>query len=551
MKSLHLGAFHFFKPSTMKKLLFPVLLLVAAVSIAQNKKPNIVFIMADDMGFSDIGSYGAEIQTPNLDKLAGAGVRLKQFYNTGRCCPTRASLLTGQYSHNVGMGYMTGFDQETPGYLGDLNKQNMTIAEALKMAGYSSYMAGKWHVSSNTKPKGPQDNWPLQRGFDRYFGTLMGSGSYFKPKTLMSGNAPVKPEQGFYLTDAISDSASKFIKDHIVQKNNAPFFLYVAYTAPHWPLHAKEQDIEKYSKLYQQGWDSLRLKRYKKQIQLGVLDPSYALSPREDSVPAWKDIPASEKAIWVKRMAIYAAQVDCMDQGIGKIISTLKENKVLENTMVVFVSDNGGCAEYTSTMDNSIEKLGTDESYESYRGAWANLSNTPFRLYKTRLHEGGIHAPCIISWPGHTPKPGAVLENAPVHIIDMMPSFLEMAGVEYPNQFNHNNLNPINGRSFLPILQNKQQADRVLYWEHQANRAIRIQDWKLVSKSSEEPPYIGNWELYDLKKDRTEKFDLALKYPEKVKELEAIWNKWANANHVFPLIGSDLPKRGQQFKRVF
>jgi len=535
----------------MKRLALLVLLFAIPFIVnAQQTKPNIIFIMADDMGFSDIGSYGSEILTPNIDRLADKGVRLKQFYNTGRCCPTRASLLTGLYSHNAGMGYMTGFDQGVPGYKGDLNKNNITIAEALKHAGYSSFMCGKWHVCSNIRPKGSQENWPQQRGFERYFGTLNGSGSFFTPKTLTSGNSLLKASKDFYYTDAISDSASTFISDHASKKDKSPFFLYVAYTAPHWPLHAKEKDIEKYIKVYEKGWDVLRKERYKKQLDLGVIDKSFKLSNRDDSIPSWASIPTSERAIWVKRMATYAAQIDCMDQGIGRITETLNKNNLTQNTMIVFMSDNGGCAEYKSTMDPGIDKLGSDESFESYRGNWANLSNTPFRLYKTRVHEGGIHTPFIVSWPGHTAKNGSIIDNEPAHIIDLMPTFLAAAGATYPLTNKGNKIHPFNGQSLLSVFKGEKMPERALYWEHQANRAIRVQDWKMVSKSTEIAPYIGEWELYNLKNDKTELNDLSKQYPEKVKELEKMWTKWANENNVFPINGTDLTLRRTQFERT-
>lgn len=501
--------------------------------------------MADDMGFSDVGCYGSEISTPNIDRLAENGLRFKQFYNTGRCCPTRASLLTGLYSHNAGMGYMTGYDQNVPGYRGDLNRNCVTVAEALKPAGYKSYVSGKWHVCSNIKPNGSQENWPLQRGFDGYYGILQGSGSYFTPKTLTSGNTRINAGNEYYLTDAITDSAVEFIE----KEKKQPFFLYVAYTAPHWPLHAKEADIKKYMKLYEQGWDKLREERFKKQLKLGILDKSTKLSSRDDSVPAWKDIPQKDRALWVKRMAIYAAQIDCMDQGIGRISETLKKNGLTDNTMVIFLADNGGCAEYVSRSAVTLDKLGTDESFESYRGSWANLSNTPFRLYKTRVHEGGIHTPFIVSWPGHIASKGSVIENKPAHVIDLMPTFLAAAGAEYPSAYMGKKIHGVNGVSLLPVFEGKGIADRILYWEHEGNRAIRVKDWKMVSKSSEKKPYVGPWELYNLAEDKTELNDLASKYPAKVKEMEALWTRWAKENNVFPINGTDMGTRGKMFKR--
>lgn len=538
----------------MKKLsaLIVSLCCLASTAIyAQSQKPNIVVILADDMGFSDVGCYGSEISTPNIDQLANSGVRLKQFYNTGRCCPTRASLLTGLDSHNAGMGYMTGYNQHTDGYLGDLNKNCVTIAEALKADGYKSYMSGKWHVCSNIKPTGDQSNWPMQRGFDRYFGILQGSGSYFTPKTLTTGNKLIKAKPGFYLTDAIADSASKFIGQHAADNNKSPFFLYVAFTAPHWPLHAKQSDIDKYMKLYEQGWDKLRAQRFQKQQRLGIIDKGVTMSPRQDSVMAWDKIPAADKALWVKRMAIYAAQVDCLDQGIGRVLAALKKAGLDNNTMVMFMADNGACAEMTDrkNTDRSYAALGTDASFQSYRGNWANLSNTPFRLYKTRVHEGGIHAPFIIRWPGHTVAAGSVLNNAPIHMIDLLPTFLAAAGAQYPKTYNGHTIHPVDGINVAAVFKGDAIPDRVLYWEHEGNMAVRMKDWKLVSKSSNKKPYQGPWELYDLSTDKTELHDLSAKYPARVKQMADMWNKWASANNVLPVNGTDMGQRGKMFGR--
>lgn len=501
------------------------------------------------MGFSDIGCYGSEISTPNIDRLAENGVRLKQFYNTGRCCPTRASLLTGLYPHNTGLGYMTGYDQKVPGYIGELNKNCVTIPEVLQSAGYTSYASGKWHVCSNIKPKGSKENWPLQRGFDGYFGILQGSGNYFTPKTLTTGNKLIEGGKDFYLTDAIADSASAFINSQASSKDKKPFFLYVAYTAPHWPLQAKEADIKKYMKIYEQGWDKLREQRYQKQVKMGIIDKSVKLSERDKEIPAWRDIPEIEKPLWVKRMAIYAAQVDCMDQGVGRIMETLKKNGLTDNTMVIFMSDNGGCDETVSRSEVTLDQLGTKESFESYRTNWANLSNTPFKLYKAFVHEGGTHTPFIISWPGHTAQKGSILNNPPAHVIDLMPTFLEVAGAKYPSTYKGNKINQLDGVSLLQIIKGNKLTERTLYWEHEANRAIRIGDWKLVSRGSEEEPYVGKWELYNLSNDKTEQNDLAGQYPEKVKELEAMWMKWAAANNVLPVNGTNMTKRGKLFER--
>ncbi|MGE6221286.1 arylsulfatase [Nubsella zeaxanthinifaciens] len=530
----------------MKKVFLALLMLAFGSAKAQNK-PNIVVVLADDMGYSDLSCYGSEIKTPNIDAIAKSGVRLKQFYNTGRCCPTRASLLTGQYAHNTGLGFMTGFDQNSYGYRGEINKNCVTIAEALKPAGYKSYASGKWHVCANIKPKGDKNNWPLQRGFDGYFGILQGSASYFTPKTLTSGNKPLKIEQGFYLTDAIADSAVHFISQQNTKKS--PFFLYVAYTAPHWPLHAKEADVKKYMSVYEKGWDKLREERYERQKKHGLVGDDIKLSPK-DTIPSWDNIPVKDRAMWVKRMAIYAAQVDCMDKGVGRITDMLKKKGLYDNTIVVFMSDNGACAEYLSRSTPALETIGTDDSYESYRGYWANLSNTPYKEYKTRSYEGGIKTSFIVSWPNQIKNTGVILNNnQPAHVIDLMPTFLSVAGVKYPTIYNGNTINKVNGQDILPLLMGKTIPQRTLYWEHEGNMAILDNQWKLVSKSTEELPYQGAWELYNLKNDGSELNNLASKNPQKVKELEAKWIAWAKANNVYPINGTSMKKRGETFAR--
>jgi arylsulfatase len=302
-------------------------------------------------------------------------------------------------------------------------------------------------------------------------------------------------------------------------------------------------------KLYEQGWDKLRDERYKKQLKLGIVDASMKLSPRNDTVPAWKDIPAAERPRWVKRMAIYAAQVDCLDQGVGRITDALKQSGLSDNTMVIFLADNGGCAEDADRGKATLEELGSDKSFESYKGNWANLSNTPFRLYKTRVHEGGIHTPFIVSWPGHTAKAGSVLENSPAHVIDLLPTFLAASGAKYPSTFKGQSIHPVDGVSILPAIKGEKLPDRTLYWEHEGNRAIRVKNWKMVSKSSEKAPYIGPWELYDLTTDKSEVNNLAAKNPAKVKELDAMYDKWAKANNVYPIYGTNMGQRGKMFPR--
>jgi len=538
------------------------------------KRPNIVLIMSDDMGFSDIGCYGGEINTPNLDKLAANGLRFTQFYNTARCCPTRASLMSGLYQHQAGVGHMMG-DRGYEGYRGDLSNRCVTIAEVLKSAGYGTYMAGKWHLTPHTRPGTSQHNWPCQRGFDRFFGTIHGAGSYYDPNSLALDNKLIVPWKDFYYTDAISDYASKFIREH---KGDNPFFLYVAFTAAHWPMHAKPEDIAKYKGRYSKGWDALRRERHERMKKMGLVDPKWPLTPRDPGVPAWEDEPM--KAWNERRMEVYAAMVDCMDQGIGRIVKTLKEKGQLDNTLIFFLQDNGGCAEeYGSrgpvkpdpSKPVELKPMGADElqlnmqpkvtrdgrpvrtgkgvmpgpadTYIAYGKGWANASNTPFRLYKHWVHEGGISTPLIVHWPARV-RAGGQLRTQPGHLIDIMATSVDVSGAEYPTEYRGNRIIPMQGRSLVPAFDNKPiQRDEGLFWEHEGNRAVRKGDWKLVSR------YPGKWELYNMKQDRTEMNDLFEKRPEIAKELVKLYNDWAGRSFVVEwsqLTGRRKKKQGSR-----
>ncbi|MDE3253799.1 MAG: arylsulfatase, partial [Bacteroidota bacterium] len=399
-------------------------------------RPNIIYIMADDMGYSDIGCYGGEVHTPNLDQLAANGIKLRSFYNNARCCPTRASLLTGEYPHTVGMGNMvTGANANvTPGpYQGYLDNRYPTIAEDLKKAGYQTLMAGKWHVGENPA------YWPRKRGFDHYFGLISGANSYFEiiPQekgkrhvVLEDADYPI-PQDGFYMTDAFTDYAIEFLNENKSGNEPKPFFLYLAYTAPHFPIQAYEADISKYEDRYLEGWDRIREKRYQRMLQMGVIDNKYKLSPRPDDIPAWNTLKEADKKTWARKMAVYAAMIDRMDQNIGKLIQTLKKNGQYENTLIVFISDNGGCAENVDNrhFNDPTKKIGERGSYLTYDVPWANVSNTPFRKYKRFMHEGGMISPCILQWPARIkPKPG--YQEGIGHVIDLLPTSLELAGVQ-------------------------------------------------------------------------------------------------------------------------
>jgi arylsulfatase len=535
-------------------------------------RPNLIVIMCDDVGYSDLGCFGGEIHTPTLDSLASGGVRFTQFYNTARCCPTRAALLTGLYAHQAGIGHMVDDWSTKVGeaYAGDLSKRAVTIAEAVKSAGYRTYMAGKWHVTKKTKPEndGDKHNWPLQRGFDRFYGTIHGAGSFYDPNTLVRDNSflspyadPEYPRKEYYYTDAINDHAARFVTEHQQQHAGQPFFMYLAHTAAHWPMHAKESDIAKYRGKYDAGYDAIRSARLAKMKQLGLIDPRWEITPQAGD---WSKV---ENQPWeISCMEVYAAMLDCMDQGLGRLVATLKQNGQYENTLILFLQDNGGCAEgmgrkgpFVARADkptlpplakdylqpDMIPKQtrdgypvrqgvgvmpGPSDTYIGYGQAWANVSNTPFREYKHWEHEGGISTPLIAHWPaGIPPVRHNQLEPQPAHLIDLMATCVDLAGAQYPTEFNGHPIQPMEGVSLLPAFSglplNRPQP---IFWEHEGNRALRRDHWKLVSK------HPGPWELYNMAADRTEMHNLAATQPDRVKEMSAQWDAWARRVGVMP-----------------
>ena len=517
-------------------------------------QPNIILILADDLGYSDIGCFGSEIATPNLDRLAETGARFSQMYSFARCCPSRAALLTGLNPHQAGVGHMVE-NRGTRAYQGYLRDDAVTIAEVLKGAGYSTLMSGKWHVGGALSAREPE-SWqpgapgfptPLDRGFDRFYGTLAGAGSFYFPHALMQDGAFIDdfPED-FYYTDAISDKAAEMIAE--VHGSGAPFFLHVAYTAPHWPLHAPPAAIAKYEGSYRQGWDVLRQQRHETLNSLGILDPVWALSPRDAAAPPWQ---AAAHSDWEDlRMATYAAMIDRMDQGIGRIIAQLEALDILQDTLIIFLSDNGGCAEYLAEdgwINSYVPDLpdgrrvqignrvgmrpGTADTYMSYDLPWANTSNAPFRLYKHWVHEGGISSPCILHYPQRITAPLTI--HSPLQFIDILPTFADAAGADYPAEYRGNAIQPAEGESFLPALEGRDwQRQQPLYWEHEGNRALRRGDWKLVSK------FPGDWELYNLLEDRTELRDRSESEPQRVRALSQLYQQWAERCEVrsWPLV---------------
>lgn len=496
----------------------------------KGSKPNILLIMADDMGFSDLGCYGSEINTPNIDRLAYEGMRFTQFYNAARCCPTRASLLTGLYPHQVGMGGMVVKEKgqnPTGAYQGYLNENCVTIAEVLKKAGYRTLMSGKWHVGEF------HPVWPVDRGFDRYWGLISGAANYFnvsrtknhQPIRIMAkDNEEIPlPTEDFYMTDAITENAVKMLNEN----ENKPFFQYVAYTAPHWPLHALREDIEKYRGKYKNGWHHLRSQRYQNMIKMGIISKDWKLSPRDDGTMNWDEVP--DQDLMDLKMAIYAAQIDRMDQGIGKILNTLERQGRLDNTLILFLSDNGACAESgplgRDFWNNGVTPGGED-SYQSYGQSWSNTSNTPFRLHKHWTHEGGISTPLIVHWP-EVIKKGGQLTDQPGHIIDIMATCVDVAKTSYPSVFHGNKIQSLEGRSLVPVFQGKTRiAHDYLFWEHEGNKAVRHGKYKLVAEKGKE------WELYDVEEDRSELNDLSSMQPEVFIKLRDQWNEWANKTGV-------------------
>lgn len=528
----------------MKKCLFtPLFLIIGLVvllSPTNAKPPNILYILADDLGFSDLGCFGGEIKTPNLDSLGYNGVRLTQFYNTGRCCPSRAAILTGQYPHRVGLGHMTTNDLGKPGYRGVVSKDAQTIAQALKPAGYRSFIAGKWHL-------GTPD--PTKHGFEEFYGTLVSAKRFFDPDHLVrlpkGRKARQYPEGEFYATDAVTDHAIDFI--NLARETPAkPWFLYLAYNAPHFPLHAFKEDIKKYADRYHGGWDKLREERLKRMKSMNIVPQDTKLTPRSTwrnygetktgTNPAWNSLSKDRRLDLARRMAIYAAMIDRMDRQIGRIIQDLKCKGELENTLIVFTSDNGACFEWdpfgfdiVSSNQNilfkgkDLDRMGEPGTFHSVGSGWANASNTPWRMYKHFNHEGGIASPGILHWPkGLNIEPGKIIHKS-THIIDLLPTALAAANVKYTGEL------PLPGTDMLAYLRKDCASDRTLYFEHQGNRAVRSGKWKLVA-FDDQP-----WELYDFTKDRTEMNNLAKSHPEKVKELSTAWDKWGKENYVTPL----------------
>jgi len=507
---------------------------------AEAGRPNIILIMADDMGYSDLGCFGGEILTPNLDRLAANGIRFTQFYNASRSCPSRASLLTGCYPHQTGIGHMTStpenhsqHDLSVPGYRGALNQSCVTIAEVLKEAGYSTLMTGKWHLGIADSTE-----WPLNRGFEKFYGLLPGASNFFKPESprgITFMNDPVIIEdENYYTTDAFTDYAIRLIGESREESPENPFFLYLAYTAPHWPLHAPPEVVKKYRGKYMNGWAVLRENRFARMKQMGLIDPEWELSPQDSR--DWDSLDGERKEEMDLRMAIYAAMIDRMDWNIGRLTGYLEEKGMMENTVIIFLSDNGACAEFAELGSGPAEQLGTEEGYVlSYGQAWANASNTPFREYKHWVHEGGISTPLIVHWPEGIPaNRRGKMESGHGILPDIMASCIELAGTEYPSEYAGKSVTALSGKSLVPLLKGEDIVlhPEPVFWEHEGNSGVRLGKYKLVQKWEKDLP--GRWELYDMETDRTENNDLSAELPDKVNEMDRMYDEWASTHLVLP-----------------
>jgi arylsulfatase len=500
-------------------------------------KPNIVVILVDDMGYSDIGCYGGEISTPNLDALAKGGVRFTQFYNTARCCPTRASLLTGLYPHQAGVGHMTNERRDAegkplPGYSGRLNNQCVTIAEVLKTAGYFTAMSGKWHLGQNLGVT------PWERGFDRSLNAAAG-GFYFpdSPRTelFLNGRNVSRSEEPlpkqWYSTDLWTEYGLKFVDE--ARAAQKPFFLYLAHNAPHFPLQAPAEDIARWRGRFKAGWDKLREARYQRQVETGLVPAAWPLSPRPEEVPAWESLTPEQQDRYDHMMAIYAAVMERMDKAIGDLVEGLKQRGEFDNTLLFFMSDNGGNAEAGVPGKLNGQSPGDARSDVFVGQCWATLNNTPFVRYKHFTDEGGIATPLIAHWPrGIAQDRAGELENQPGHLIDIMATCVDVAGATYPQEFRGHQITPLEGVSLRPAFHGRElQRKQPLFWEHESNRAIRDGQWKLVALEG------GPWRLYDLAADRTEQKDLTDLQPQRVRELATEWEEWASRANVLPLGG--------------
>jgi arylsulfatase len=534
---------------------------LASAATPAGDRPNIVAIMLDDLGYSDLGCYGGEIRTPNIDRLAAGGLRFTRFYNASRCCPSRASLLTGLYPHQVGLARNGR----------DLSRDGATIAELLRAAGYQTAMAGKWHLSATSplggKPDGPAHfawlnhqaefdrpfadlaTYPVNRGFERHYGNIWGVVDYFDPFSLVEGTEPVRDvPDDYYITDAITEKSVESIR--VMARDDRPFFLYVAHCAPHWPLHARPEDIDRYRETYRRGWQALRDDRYRRQVAMGLIDPAtHPLPELMGRGPDWDELDAGRRDHESALMAVHAAMVDRVDQGVGDIVRALRDVGRLDDTVIVVLADNGASPErYTNPgFDRASEtrdgrrirytapfEPGAEGTWGYIGSHWANAANTPYRYWKAEAYEGGCRTPLVVHGPKVLETPPGSTTSQVGHVIDLMPTCLDLAGVAYPAQFAGHDLKLLEGKSLTPIFRGRRREGHpALYFEHEGGRAVLADGWKLAATAR------GPWELYHVATDATETNNLADRRPERVAELSRMWRAWANR------VGADIPAKAE------
>lgn len=495
----------------------------------QAAKPNVLLICADDLGYSDLGCYGGEIATPVLDGLARDGLRFTQFYNTARCWPSRSALLTGYYAQQI---RRDSFPGGKSGGQGVRPAWARLVPEMLKPLGYRAYHSGKWHV----------DGARLAGGFDRSY-SLEDHNRFFAPQNHFEDDVklpPVQPGSGYYATTAIAGHAIKCLKEHAVKHGDKPFFQYVAFTSPHFPLHAPAEDVARYRDKYTPGWDAIRTERMRRLKTLKLVNHELPALERDVGPPyqfpdaltklgageinrplPWAELTAEQRAFQAAKMAVHAAMVDRMDREIGRIVEQLRGMKAFDNTLIVFFSDNGASAEIMVRGDGHDPKAapGSAATYLCLGPGWSSAANTPLRRHKTWVHEGGISTPCVVHWPRGIPSRGEV-RHTPGHLIDLVPTMLEITGAKRFSTWEAQPVPPLPGKSLVPAFTKDGSVTReYLWWLHEGNRAVRVGDWKLVATAK------GTWELYDLRTDRGESRDLAAKMPDKVRELEQVWTR--------------------------
>lgn len=524
--------------------------------------PNIVVILLDDLGYSDFGCFGGEIDTPNFDRLAAGGLRFANYTTVPMCTPARAALLTGKNPHSVGCGWLTHNDPGYPGYRGEMSLDAPTMAELLRAQGYATLAAGKWHntYDQNAQPGGDTSSWPLQRGFDRFYGFLGAETSYFHPDRLLEGNQPAGVDQfpsDYFAPDDYTSRAIDFLADHVSCNPDKPFLLYLAYQTPHTPLHAKPADLQCMAGRYDAGWDAARAQRYARQQAMGLIEPEAGFAPRNPGVPAWDTLPADQQTLMARHMEAYAALVSNADQNVGRVLDFLQANGLLDNTLILVTSDNGansiGGPTGVVNLQNRRSGLPDDEqlvqrllangafggpdTYAAYPSGWTQVSNTPYRYYKRTPMAGGIRVPLIAHWPQGIADAGAIRHQW-VHVTDLLPTVLTLTGGQYPASFNGYRTRGLDGLPFAAMLANAQAPTlrQRQYYELQGNRGYISGDWKIVSLQAPRTPIaLDNWMLFHIARDPAELHDLVAEHPEVLARLVAEFEHDASTNYVYPL----------------